>query len=87
MERTNKRLWWIWVVVVLMLASCQSSASDAEELLQSRCSSCHSSHLVETQSQSRSQWESMIDLMIWRGADLDQEERDLLINYLAEKYP
>jgi len=63
-----------------------SQVSEAETLLQDRCAGCHSLDRVEGVQKSTEQWEETMDRMIDLGAELDEEERDLLIAYLVEAY-
>ncbi|UCE26597.1 MAG: hypothetical protein JSW52_09635 [Candidatus Coatesbacteria bacterium] len=56
---------------------------DAEALVEERCAFCHDVDLVYKASMSEAGWGDTIDRMIARGASLNEEERDAVIEYLA----
>lgn len=62
------------------------SEVDAAALLQERCSTCHSLERVQNAQKTAAQWEQTVDRMIGKGAKLNNEERAILIAYLAEQY-
>lgn len=62
------------------------SETDAAALLQERCSTCHSLERVQNAQKTAAQWEQTVDRMIGKGAKLNNEERAILIAYLAEQY-
>ncbi len=59
---------------------------DGAALLRDRCSTCHALNRVQETRKSRDEWERTVDRMIRRGAQLNPEERDALIAYLAQEY-
>ncbi len=59
---------------------------DGATLLQERCSVCHSLERVQQAQKTSSEWEQTVTRMVGRGAELSEEERLLLIAYLAEQY-
>ncbi len=59
---------------------------DGAALLQERCSVCHSLDRVRGARKGREAWEQTVDRMIRRGAQLNEEERAVLIAYLAREY-
>mgnify|MGYP000931480453 CR=1 FL=1 len=58
-----------------------------EKLVQERCSVCHSLSRVESKSASYDQWEQTVNRMIANGAQLNEDEKQLVIDYLAATYP
>jgi hypothetical protein len=56
---------------------------DGETLLQERCMACHDLNVVDSASYDRAGWEASVDRMIARGAQLSEEERAVLIDYLV----
>ncbi len=58
-----------------------------EKLVQERCSVCHSLSRIESKSASHDQWEQTVNRMIANGAQLNEEEKQLVIDYLAATYP
>ena len=59
---------------------------DGQVLLQERCTVCHDLVRVTGAKKDRAGWEQSVDRMIGKGAELNAEERDVLIGYLAEIY-
>lgn len=74
-------------VLGVVLISCGSGQPSGEKLLSSRCQHCHTPELATSVSKSRDGWAITIDRMIARGAVLDEAEREILIDYLAEYQP
>jgi cytochrome c5 len=60
--------------------------ADGETLLQERCTICHDLVRVTGAKKDRAGWEQTVDRMIGRGAQLNEAERVVLINYLTETY-
>lgn len=63
-----------------------TQALQAEGLLLSRCSVCHSADLITQQRLAPAKWEATIDKMVHWGADVSKEEAALLAGYLAARY-
>ena len=59
---------------------------DAEALLQERCTVCHSLRQTEAARYTREQWDDTVTRMVDRGAELGDEEKSVLIDYLAQTY-
>jgi len=57
-----------------------------EELLEARCTRCHSLDRVKTASKTQAEWEATVERMRGKGAELTDEEADILSEYLAETY-
>jgi hypothetical protein len=60
---------------------------DGATLLQQRCTSCHEISGLSTLHGTADQWKMLVDQMISRGAQLNSQEAQTLVNYLAQKYP
>ncbi len=56
------------------------------ELLQDRCSECHGLDRVQAASKTQAEWEATVDGMRDKGAELTDEEAQILTEYLAETY-
>lgn len=86
----------ILLSVVIIATACSSGASnptpgatsslDGATLLQERCTKCHTLTRVEQSSNTATQWKTIVDTMISRGAQLTPEEETVLVNYLATNY-
>lgn len=61
-------------------------APRAEGLIIARCSVCHSDDLIAQQRLPRARWEATVEKMKQWGAELSNEEADLLIRYLSARY-
>jgi cytochrome c5 len=59
---------------------------DGQVLLQERCTVCHDLVRVTGATKDRAEWEQSVDRMIGKGAQLNEEERAVLIDFLAETY-
>ncbi|UCF60876.1 MAG: hypothetical protein JSV37_14130 [Anaerolineaceae bacterium] len=62
------------------------SSIDGESLLQQKCTGCHNLNRVTSKAWSLQQWEQNVTDMIRRGARLNAEEKEALVEYLAETY-
>jgi len=62
------------------------SPIDSKALLQQRCTACHNLNRVTNKMWSLQQWEQSVSSMIRRGAQLNNEEKEALVKYLAENY-
>ncbi len=59
---------------------------DGAALLEDRCSECHSTNKVKQAPRSKSDWESNVNRMIQKGANLSDAEKQALVDYLAQTY-
>lgn len=59
---------------------------EAQALLQERCTQCHGLDRVTSQSKTAAEWQQTVDSMVARGAQLNAEETEVLVAYLAEAY-
>lgn len=60
---------------------------DGQTLLQERCTVCHSLDRVASKHKTADQWKATVERMVGNGAQLDAQERQTLIDYLAQTYP
>lgn len=58
----------------------------AEGLIIARCSVCHSADLIAQQRLPRARWEATVEKMLHWGAELSNDEAQLLMRYLAARY-
>ena len=61
-------------------------AGEGSALVSGVCSGCHSVDMVLVQGKSRRGWESTVQDMVSRGAQISSEERGAIVSYLAEHY-
>ena len=79
-----------------LLASCGTSnitpatssggSSAGQTLLQERCSVCHSTDRVTSAHKTAAEWTTTVERMVSNGAQLDSQEQQTLIDYLAANY-
>jgi cytochrome c-type biogenesis protein CcmH/NrfF len=63
-----------------------TSTLDGATLVQQRCTVCHSLSRIESSHHSATEWQTIVDSMIQRGAQLTPEEETVVLNYLAANY-
>jgi cytochrome c oxidase cbb3-type subunit 3 len=61
-------------------------AQRAEGLLLARCTICHSQDLIRQQRLDRARWSAIMQKMVHWGAEASEEERAMLVEYLAARY-
>jgi len=61
-------------------------AVDGETLLQERCTECHGLDRTTSQEKTRAEWEATVSRMVNQGAELNEDEKTVLVDYLAETY-
>ena len=86
----------ISTLLLLVMAACTSStpatqdqapASDTgTSLVNERCSQCHSVNTVKAMNLTKDEWTQTVDRMIRKGANLNEEEKKLVIEYLDANY-
>ena len=59
---------------------------DGQSLLNDRCSRCHNLSRVDDAKKSKEEWTVTVDRMIGKGAVLDDNEREVLIIFLAKTH-
>lgn len=63
-----------------------SPAGDGAALLGERCTVCHGLDRPTSARKTQEQWEQTVVRMIGKGAELNEEEQEILIAYLTETY-
>jgi mono/diheme cytochrome c family protein len=82
------------VLVILVLAACGGQSSDmgggetmdGEALLQDRCTQCHGLDRITSASKTQEEWQANVERMVQKGAELNDQEIEVLVAYLAETY-
>jgi len=64
----------------------EAPVEEAQVLLEERCTVCHTLDRVQSSQKSREEWESTVTRMVEYGAQLTDEERAVLLDYLAATY-
>ena len=58
-----------------------------KEILEKKCSTCHAPEQVTTFGRSAEEWHEVVVNMIDLGAELNEEEAKVLVEYLAKNWP
>jgi mono/diheme cytochrome c family protein len=91
----RQRIWLSLVLLVttILALACgspadqgQQQAEQGQQLVETRCAECHTLDRVTAASKSQQEWADTVDRMIERGASLDEQERESVIDYLAENH-
>ncbi len=69
-----------------LLATSAALAPRAEGLILARCSVCHSPDLIYQQRLPKDRWDATVKKMMQWGAEITNDEADLLIRYLSARY-
>jgi cytochrome c5 len=64
----------------------ESLALDGKALTEERCTKCHDLGRVEAAQKSPEEWKANVERMVGLGAELNEEEQQAVIDYLAETY-
>jgi len=54
--------------------------------MQERCSVCHSTDRITSAHKTAAEWTTTVERMVSNGAQLDPQEQQTLIGYLAANY-
>jgi len=64
----------------------QPPAIGGAELLEERCSVCHSSSRPKTAKKTGEEWDATVTRMMGKGAKLSEKEKKTLADYLSATY-
>jgi len=83
------------LVVVLGITGCASStgssvtqggsASDGQALMEKKCTMCHSLDRINSAVYDKATWQATVDRMVASGLVVTAEEKQAIIDYLAER--
>jgi len=62
----------------------EKATLDGKQLVEERCTGCHGLDRIESAEYDRAGWESTIKRMINKGAKLSDEEKDAVLDHLAD---
>ena len=89
-------IFFLFLILGVLLVSCGTTASplntsggsslDGQTLMQQRCSVCHSLDRVTSAQKTLDQWTVSVNRMIAHGAQLNPQEEQILLAYLAANY-
>ena len=80
----------MFLISLLLVAAASSPANlppgKGKAIVQRTCVSCHALKVVTTKRATKQQWSAVINLMLSKGADLDDDEVDVVVDYLAKNF-
>ena len=56
-------------------------------MVQRTCVQCHALKVVTSKRATKEEWSALVDQMVSRGADLNDDEIDVVVNYLSKNFP
>ena len=79
------------IVIMLCLLSlfwlpATAMALDGQVIVEGKCTACHSTDRIKSARKSAGDWAIQVDKEINRGAQLNSDERNAVIQYLAANY-
>ncbi len=79
------------IALIMLLLSCsvvaqEETADHAERLYKEACTQCHGLYPIETTRDGRAGWAETVEDMVVTGAQLNAEEMELVIDYLAGQF-
>ncbi len=86
-------------IVILIAIACSPAAppvptatptpdtSVGQSIVESKCIACHALSQVQAARYDRAGWEATVQYMVNRGAQLDQNEQKLAVDYLVGAFP
>jgi cytochrome c5 len=63
------------------------SALDGQALVQKACTSCHTVSRIQNAGKTADDWKTTVQRMVGKGAQLNADEQQAVIDYLAKTYP
>jgi hypothetical protein len=64
-----------------------TGTTSGQTLMQERCTACHSTDRITSAHKTSDQWKTTVGRMVGKGAQLNTQEQQTLIDYLAQTYP
>lgn len=63
-----------------------SSSLDGQSLAKERCTQCHSFDRIQNAKKSPDEWKSTVARMVGKGANLNSDEQQVVIDYLSKTF-
>lgn len=61
-------------------------AGDGRDIVQEKCGGCHALKVVTSKRASRAEWSRLVDQMISRGAEVEDEDIQTVVDYLTKNF-
>ena len=71
---------------LLFAAATNLPAGTAQPIVQQHCGGCHAMKVVTSKRASKQQWASIVDQMVSRGAEVDDDDIESVVEYLAANF-
>jgi len=80
----------MFAAALLFLAISPGASSlppgEGKAIVQRTCMGCHALKVVTSKRASKKQWSMLVDQMVSRGADLEDEEIEVVVDYLSKNF-
>ena len=86
MHRSKQAIFIAFLAAVFLIPGLASAAVDAESVVSGKCTACHSAERIRESQKTKSEWKSLVDDEIDRGAQLTRAERTAVVDWLADNY-
>ena len=89
MSRTFGFILVMSLAAVVLFSAATSSAqrpSEGQQLVEKRCQGCHTMRRVETSAKTADAWRETIQVMIQDGAEIEESEIPVMVQYLAREH-
>jgi hypothetical protein len=70
----------------LLLSACAGGAQSGEDLVQKRCTKCHTLAPIEVSQKTQQEWTRTVSRMIQHGARLSDREMHIVVDYLSNSH-
>ncbi len=75
----------VWMAAALRVS--ELPPGDGKAIVQRACVGCHALKVVTSKRATPQQWSNVVDQMVSRGADVDDDEIETLVAYLSKNFP
>jgi len=74
-----------WLAVLFVPADLPPG--NGKEIVERACGGCHALKVVTSKRATPKEWSALVNQMVSRGADVDDDEIDTLVAYLSKNFP
>src|SRR5579863_835140 len=82
-------MYTILIFALLLVSADEPSLppGNGREIVERACIGCHAVKVVTSKRATPQQWTTLVNQMVTRGADVEDEEVETLISYLSKNFP